>query len=76
MKYHPSSVSNGDTVLMDKAGISENKPKSIETISENTKTVQGAFISYLKGPESSYFLHFFEIFTRENKVLDTLFPMQ
>lgn len=33
----PFSVSNGITVLMDKAGISENKPKSMEMISEKTK---------------------------------------
>lgn len=60
---------------MDKAGISENKPKSIEKTSEKTKIVQSASIPYLKGSESCYFLHF-EIFTRENKVIDTMFPMQ
>lgn len=59
VKYHLSSESNGITVLMDKDGLSENKPKSIQTISEKTKIVQSASISYLKDPESCYFLQFF-----------------
>lgn len=76
VKYHLSSASNGITVLMDKDGIHENKPKSIETISGKTEIVTSDSISYLKGSESCYFLNFFEIFIRENKATDIMFPMQ
>lgn len=73
VKYHLSSESNGITVLMDKDGISENKPKSIQTISEKTKIVQSASISYLKDPESCYFLQFLKYLQEKTKLLTSSF---